>query len=200
MNAVPSQSRHFDDMFRVNADPWGTETRWYERRKRALLLAMLPGERYRRAFEPGCGAGALTAALALRCDELIATDASARAIARAGRRVGRQPAVTLAQACVPDEWPSGQFDLIVVSELAYYLQDDALGRFADACASSLNEQGVLVACHWRRGAYDMRHSACTVHTTLGHGLERASHYEDADMLLDVWSRCTRSVAQQEGLA
>ncbi len=200
MNALLSPSAHFDDLFRVNADPWGAETRWYERRKRALLLAMLPHERYERAFEPGCGAGALTAALALRCDELIATDGSARAIASARQRISDQPTVTLAQASVPDEWPSGRFDLIVVSELAYYFQDDALGRFADACRFSLNEQGILVACHWRRGAHDIWHSAGTVHTTLGHGLEQASHYEDGDMLLDVWSRCTRSVAQQEGLA
>ena len=28
----------FDALYRTSPDPWGTETRWYERRKRALLL------------------------------------------------------------------------------------------------------------------------------------------------------------------
>ena len=40
-------------------DPWRADS-LYERRKRAVVLASLPRERYRRAFEPGCGAGELT--------------------------------------------------------------------------------------------------------------------------------------------
>jgi hypothetical protein len=32
------------------------------------------------------------------------------------------------------------------------------------------------------------------------GLTRLARHEDADMLLDVWSRDPRSVAEQEGLA
>ena len=35
----------FDELYRQSADPGGTTTRWYERRKRAVLLAALPLER-----------------------------------------------------------------------------------------------------------------------------------------------------------
>jgi hypothetical protein len=44
-------------------DPWDTGS-WYERRKRALMLAALPQERYGTALEPGCGTGELTVELA----------------------------------------------------------------------------------------------------------------------------------------
>ena len=74
------QTTHFDDLFRRDANPWGTRTRWYEVHKRMLTIACLPQERYARAFEPGCGAGETTAALALRCDSVLASDASADAV------------------------------------------------------------------------------------------------------------------------
>ena len=42
------------ELYADGADPWRAGS-WYERRKRAVVLASLPRERYRRAFEPGCG-------------------------------------------------------------------------------------------------------------------------------------------------
>ena len=59
MTAIPETPEtlgagYFDGMYAAAADPWGFEERWYERRKYAISLAMLPRERYRAAFEPGC--------------------------------------------------------------------------------------------------------------------------------------------------
>ncbi len=48
---------YFDQMYAASADPWGFTSRWYEKRKYALTLAMLPRERYADAFEPGCSIG-----------------------------------------------------------------------------------------------------------------------------------------------
>lgn len=73
---------HFDDLHR-HPDPWGYHTRWYEARKRALVLASLARPRYRRGLELGCSNGALTRALAARCDAMVATDAAANAVAQA---------------------------------------------------------------------------------------------------------------------
>ena len=49
---------YFADMYAGDDDPWGFDDRWYERRKYALTVAMLPDPRYRRALEPGCANGA----------------------------------------------------------------------------------------------------------------------------------------------
>ena len=55
---------YFRDCYAASADPWGLAERWYEARKYALSLALLPAERYGAAFEPGCSIGVLTARLA----------------------------------------------------------------------------------------------------------------------------------------
>jgi hypothetical protein len=79
-----AQTQHFDELFRLDADPWRTRTRWYEVRKRALTLAALPQERYERACEPGCGAGEMTAALAQRCGSVVAAMPAPPRYARRG--------------------------------------------------------------------------------------------------------------------
>ena len=79
----------FDAMYDADPDPWGFEDRWYERRKRALTTAMLPRERFRNAFEPGCSIGTLTDLLAPRCDRLTATDVADSALDSARARAAR---------------------------------------------------------------------------------------------------------------
>lgn len=202
MSTAVTRDRHFDELFRHDADPWQTRTRWYEQRKRALLLASLPQPRYIRACEPGCGAGETTAALAQRCDEVVASDASAAAVAQARVRLGACANVRVTQARMPRDWPAGRFDLIVLGELGYYLPAADLAELAEACRASLAGTGTLVACHWRRPEPDMLQRAQAVHATLQRctGLPATAHYEDADFLLDVWTADPRSVAQREGLA
>lgn len=65
---------YFAKMYAAQSDPWDFESRWYEQRKYALSVAMLPKPRYRRAFEPGCSIGVLTEKLSERCDSVLATD------------------------------------------------------------------------------------------------------------------------------
>lgn len=132
-------------------DPWGVDRRWYERRKRDLVLAALPRERYARAVEVGCSTGALADDLAARCDRLVALDSSPSAVAAAARRLAHHPHVTVALAAVPGEWDRAgrDLDLVVVSEVAYFLSPAALEALADRVTGSLAPGGVVVLCHWR---------------------------------------------------
>jgi len=193
---------HFEALFRRDADPRRTRTRWYERRKRALALASLPRERYERAYEPACGAGELTAALAQRCGQVVASDASGAAVQTARKRLAVARNVQVHHARVPDSWPDGSFDLIVIGELGYYLSEDDLARTAEACRASLRSDGNLLACHWRRPESDMHRAGAQVHDLLQQrtALNRVSHYEDDDFLLDIWSPDPSSIAQREGIA
>ena len=50
------------------------------------------------------------------------------------REAGCRDRVTLAQSSIDAEWPSGPFDLLVLSEVAYYLDADTLARCCDASA------------------------------------------------------------------
>ena len=68
MSGLTLGSGHFQELYDKSPDPYGFTTRWYERRKYAVSLALLPWARYRSGFEPGCSIGELTALLAPRCE------------------------------------------------------------------------------------------------------------------------------------
>ncbi|WP_197059284.1 PIG-L family deacetylase [Cryobacterium sp. MLB-32] len=74
----------FDELYADRSDPWDVETRWYERRKRALTLAALPRERFGAVLELGCSTGVLTGELARRCDSLLAVDSADKRSRRLG--------------------------------------------------------------------------------------------------------------------
>lgn len=146
--------RHVDAHFRASDDPYDLEHRWYERRKRALTVACLGREHYARAFEPGCAIGLLTAALAPRCEQLLAVDVAPAAVDRARARLDDLAHVTIARMAVPDEWPDGSFDLIVLSEIGYYVEPTTLVRLRDRTVGALTDGGELLAVHWRGRSQD----------------------------------------------
>lgn len=178
---------YFDRFYAGTEDPWGFEDRWYEKRKRALTLASLPRERFSSAFEPGCSIGVLTAALAERCDRLLATDVADRPLQVARRRLAGRHGVRLEQRRVPQEWPAGSFDLIVLAEVGYYSSTADLATLVDCAAGALVPDGVLVACHWRHPVADYPLSGDAVHAALvAHpGLDVLARHVEEDFLLDV---------------
>ncbi|MFI5836589.1 SAM-dependent methyltransferase [Micromonospora sp. NPDC051300] len=207
MTTPGTPAEYFDDMYARAEDPWSFETRWYEQRKHDLTVACLPRRRYRSAFEPGCSTGMLTRRLAARCDSLLAVDIAAAAVASTRRRLADQAHVRVERMRVPDEWPAGadaRFDLVVLSELGYYLDDAGLDRLLGRAVASLEPGGTLVAVHWRPAVAEHARGGDDVHRLLGDvdGLERTARHEEADFLLDVLLRVpppARSVAQAEGL-
>lgn len=192
---------YFDQLFEDNDDPWAFRQRWYERRKRALTLSLLTRPRYASIFEPGCANGELSAELAARCDRLLCCDAASAAVALASNRLLGFPHAQVAQSRLPDQWPAGPFDLIVLSELAYYLDADDLHRLIDCALASLTDDGQLLACHWRPTIEGCPQTAEQVHAVLHArlGMARVATHHEPDFLLDLWSRDGTSVATLEGL-
>ncbi|MER7989205.1 SAM-dependent methyltransferase [Streptomyces noursei] len=141
-------SAYFSAKYANATDPWGLSRRWYERRKYALTLGALPRPRYRAAFEPGCSVGVLTRQLARRCDALLAVDAVPSAVATATARTRDLPHVEVRCLAVPDQWPAGAFDLVVLSELLYYFDDATLRTVLDRTVDCLEPGGTVVTVHW----------------------------------------------------
>lgn len=197
-----SRADHFDAQFAHDADPWRYRTSWYEARKRALTLAALPRSHYRRAFEPGCAGGELSAALAPRCGQLLCADFAPRAVEIARSRLVPFPHAHVEQRTMPDDWPAGRFDLIVVSEIAYYLGETGCATLAAHATASLEADGTLLCCHWRHGGEAWMVDSARVHDVFARQATRASlrpvlHAQDADFLLDVWSADRLSVSRRE---
>lgn len=201
MSDAPGLRGMFDALYRGSDDPYGTRERWYERRKRAIVLASLPRPRFRHAYEPGCGTGELTAALADRCDVLLASDFSPDALRIARARTASLPHVRLARHRLPHDWPVGErFDLVVLSELAYFLPPHEVQALAARCVGTLDDDGVLVACDWLPDFADRASATEAVHAALAApGLAQIACHAEDDFCLRVWARSPRSVAQREGI-
>jgi len=182
--------RDFAARYRTSDDPYDLEHRWYERRKRALTVACLGRERYERAFEPGCAIGLLTAALAPRCTQLLAVDVAPGALDGARTRLGDQPHVTITRMAVPDEWPEGSFDLIVLSEIGYYLEPTTLVRLRDRTVGALVDGGELLAVHWRGWSPDHVLHGDEVHEVLGGDatLRRMVRHVEDRVVIETFSR------------
>ncbi|WP_130485599.1 PIG-L family deacetylase [Microcella putealis] len=194
---------HFDALYARRADPWRVETRWYEQRKRALTLASLPHPAYASGLEVGCSIGVLTAELADRCASLHAIDVSAEAVRRTRERLDADEVrgVTVEQRDARELDVAARYDLIVLSEVGYYLDPTALDQALDRLLECLSDDGVLVACHWRHTVDGIPATGDQVHDALARRpLHRVARYRDDDVVLDVVSRDPRSVARQEGLA
>ena len=204
-SAASLDASYFDAMYAASADPWGFETRWYERRKYALTLAMLPAERYQDAFEPGCSIGILSQLLAGRCDRLLSCDMAEAAVREARRRLGGHRQARVEHRAIPAQWPAGSFDLIVFSEFLYYFSDRDLRRVVELGETALRPGGTLLAVHWRHPVAEYPQDGDIVHRVLGErpGLARLASHREPDFLADVLIRTDstpQSVAQATGLA
>ncbi len=139
---------YFAQIYQTNLDPWNFETSQYEREKYLASLAALPLERYRRAFEIGGSIGVLTRMLADRCDRLLSIDVSSLAQGRAQARCADQPQVKFQIMQFPGETPDQTFDLIVLSEVGYYLSEKDLLIARDWIVNALPPGGHLLLVHW----------------------------------------------------
>lgn len=196
--------QYFDRLYATSSDPWGFTTRWYERRKVALTLAALPQEHFGSCFEPGCSIGVLSEQLAGRCDRVVATDISDAALAGARTRLTTADIgnVELRHWALGSPWPDEMYDLIVLSEVGYYLEREDARRAIDCAAEHLNRSGSLLAAHWRHPVAEYPTTGDDFHLLLNatRGMERASRYIDADVVIDLLRPIgTRSVGDEEGL-
>ena len=195
---------YFRGVYAASPDPYGLADRWYEARKYHLSVALLPRQRYRAAFEPGCSVGVLTRMLAARCDRLMACDAVPDAVAAARARTAELPGVRVEERVMPRQWPQATFDLIVFSELLYYFDGADLNLLLKLGTGSLRPGGHLLAVHWRHPAPDHPLTGDEVHRALADdpGLARLARYQDPDFTAEVFTHADgdrRSVAQLGGI-
>jgi cyclopropane fatty-acyl-phospholipid synthase-like methyltransferase len=139
---------YFDALYTADPDPWKFAASPYERDKYTLTLNAMPKSRYRSAIEVGCSIGVLTRSLASRCDTLIAIDAAQTPLLEARRRCADLPGVRFEHMFVPDQWPDGVFELILLSEVVYYLSREDVGRLAAKVINSLPKGGSVILVHW----------------------------------------------------
>ncbi|MGX5848435.1 SAM-dependent methyltransferase [Mesorhizobium sp. PL10] len=135
-------NRHF-----ATEDPWNYRS-LYEQEKYERQLEILPAGPIGRALELACAEGHFTRQLAPRVGHLTATDISAIAVGRARARCSDQPNVEFGVLDFAADTLPGGMDLIVCSEVLYYLDDLAeLRRIAKKFAEALAPGGSFISAH-----------------------------------------------------
>jgi protein-L-isoaspartate O-methyltransferase len=157
------QPKYFEDMYRQNPDPWDFETSDYEAQKYQTTIEALPNPRYSNALEVGGSIGVLTALLAQRCDSLLSLDVSQTAQQQAIARCQDLPQVRFNIAQVPQDFPQETFDLILLSEVGYYLSWSDLKQTQQLIIKYLKTNGHLLLVHWTLFAKDYPLTGDQVH-------------------------------------
>lgn len=148
MKSESLQPEYFENIYAKSDDPWGFASREYELHKYLDTLMHLPRPHYRNAFEPGCSIGVLSGMLAARVDKLLSVDVSEKALEKARMRNADKENITFRRMQFPRETPDGAFDLMLLSEVAYYWGDEEFDQARDEIMRRLEPDGDLVLVHW----------------------------------------------------
>ena len=180
----------FEALYRDQEDPWGYTTSVYERDKYAATLAACGPGRFAGALELGGSIGVFTEMLAPRCAELVTIDAAASAVAQACRRLSGYETVRIIHGSLPRAIPAGSRDLVIASEILYYLDPDEMRETLGLLAERMVPGGRMVAVHWRPAGPERPQSAAEVHDVLTRlpWLRRIASSPTDAYLLDVLER------------
>lgn len=156
-------SDYFDDVYNRNDDPWDFENSPYEKQKYEATLAALPRPVYENVFEIGCSIGVLTKQLASRSKRLLSVDVADLALAKAKERLKDFTQVKVEKMTVPQQFPDEAFDLILLSEVGYYLSKNDLEKLAALMIGHLETGGQLLLVHWTPFVPDYPQTGDEVH-------------------------------------
>ena len=137
----------FEAKFQENPDPWNYGSSRFEAFKRQILLQACGTRQYGRGLELACANGETSLLLAHKCLSFLAVDGSVSAVAEAKRRTAGLRHVVITEAALPQDMPRGPFDLIVISELLYYLKSRDLDAVLRRSIAALAPGGRLVVLH-----------------------------------------------------
>ena len=180
----------FEARYRAEADPWGYLTSDYERAKYAATLTACGTGPFERALELGGSIGVFSSLLAPRCRRLETLDAAPTAVTAARLRLAPHAQVSARLGTIPDDVPAGPYDLVVASEILYYLDGEQFERTLERLAGVLAPGGRLVAVHWRPNGAERPLSAAHLHRVLRSRdwLVPVARSRSPEYLLDVLER------------
>lgn len=185
-------TEYFEKIYAANEDPWNFSSSRYEAEKYNATLDALPREKYASAFEIGCSIGVLTEKLAAKCAKLLSVDVSEKALAQAKKRCANLPNVRFEIINAAKDFPNEKFDLILISEVGYYLSKPDWQNLMLNIFGHLNENGQAALVHWTPFVHDYPQTGDEIHDSFAEFAEgkfnsiekkRAEKYR-----LDVWEK------------
>jgi SAM-dependent methyltransferase len=148
MTKSSREAAYFDAIYEQNPDPWNFTASPYEQEKYRESLGTLGERKFGAGLEVGCSIGVFTAMLAPRCNTLLAVDIADAALAQARARCATLPNVTIKKLYVPREFPAESYELIVLSEVLYFLTAADIAQTAAMVRASLAPQGRVLLVNY----------------------------------------------------
>lgn len=140
---------YFLKLYAENPDPWDFAGSNYEYTKYQMTLAALGERNFQNAFEIGCSIGILTRMLATQCRSMLAVDVVDGALSMARENCKTLDHVRFQNMQIPVDWPSGQkFDLILCSEVLYFLSPEDIKRISELISESLLPGGDVLLVNY----------------------------------------------------
>lgn len=146
-SARDGDRREFWESYFEHEDPWNYGSP-YEQEKYGRQIALLPQAPIGKALELACAEGFFARLLAPKVGALISTDISATAVARASERCRDFDNIEWRTLDLSADSIPSDMDLIVCSEVLYYLDDaDELARVTARLADALAPGGSILTAH-----------------------------------------------------
>ena len=141
--------KHFEELYQKKPDPWNYENYEFEKEKYQKTLEAIPND-VQTIWEVGCSEGLFTQLLLNKEKEVFGVDISETALLRAKERLkdyGNK--INLQKLDITREDIDGTFDLILASEILYYLGGkNVLLPLEEKFYRHLRAGGYLLLCHF----------------------------------------------------
>lgn len=142
----PEVISHLSRLYAECDDPWNHRTSDYEARKYAQSLDAIGPGPFHHGLEIGCGIGELSRRLAARCRRLTAVDCIPKAAEAAQSALAHLDHVQVILGTAPRDLPQIQPDLVVLSEVLYFLTPKEIRELASWIKAHC--RGSVVAVNW----------------------------------------------------
>jgi SAM-dependent methyltransferase len=156
----------FERLYEASTDPWRYLDSDYEHEKHTRTLRALPDRPLGAVLEVGSSIGVFTERLATRCERVVAMDFSPRAMRLARTRLHERDNVRLVLGSFPEDTPAGPWDVVLCSEVLYYLDGPALRAAVAWLDGQINEGVCVLAVSWRGLGSTEPHRGDDVHDLL----------------------------------
>jgi len=141
--------KHFEELYRKKPDPWNYKNYEFEKEKYLKTLQAIPDE-VETVWEIGSSEGLFTQYLLESGKRVLGVDISATALERAQERLKDYgDRIRLQRLDITKEDIDGTFDLILASEILYYLGGkNILLLLEDKFYRHLRPGGYFLLCHF----------------------------------------------------
>ncbi|MEN4041567.1 MAG: class I SAM-dependent methyltransferase [Anaerolineaceae bacterium] len=119
-------AKRFNRFYWLDKDPFGAKDSKYELSKQDRLLEFIAQQENRLSLDVGCGNGFLSRRIAAHCGQLIGIDFSSKAIQLAQQNCAGVTNISLHVDDIRNYEHAEVFNLIICSEVLYYLHGQAL--------------------------------------------------------------------------